>query len=215
MGQRGKGYGIAFLREHLNDSDGPCLIWPLSRNPNGYGMLGFERKSYWAHRFMCEMVHGPAPTTEYEAAHSCGKGHEGCVHPRHLSWKTPSQNALDSRKHGTHSGRNPWGWKGSLSRNQVAEMWSLKGRMTQDKIAAKFGVSASTVRDIYLGRSHAAMTVVAMLRKLSERELGDMKNYSSGLWSRRNLEAMIDDLVADTNRPFEEDLPPLRHKAAG
>ena len=41
----------------------------------------------------------------------------------------------------------------------------------------------------------------AVLRLLSEREdLGDMKNYSSGLWSRRNLEALIDDLVADTNQ---------------
>jgi hypothetical protein len=198
-GQRGQGEAVAFLRDNVGyDGDG-CLTWPFCTMPTGYGAFGYLRKSHYAHRFMCELINGPAPSPVHEAAHSCGRGKFGCVDPRHLSWKTPTANALDCRAHGTHS-RNPWGNMGKLSKNQIAEIWALKGRETQAKTAERFGVSASTIRDIYLGRSHLGMTAVAMLRKLAERDLGDMPNHSSGLWSRRNLEAMIDDLVADTNK---------------
>jgi hypothetical protein len=101
---RGKGKGIAFLREHVSDPDGECVIWPMSRNSNGYGMFGFEGKVYWTHRYMCELVNGPPPTPEHEAAHSCGRGKDGCIHPKHLSWKTKSGNMLDAVRHGTHRG---------------------------------------------------------------------------------------------------------------
>lgn len=202
-GQRGKGRAAAFLHDNVNYSGEDCLTWPFCTMPTGYGVLGYLRKNHYAHRFMCELVNGPPPSPVHEAAHSCGRGKFGCVDPRHLSWKTPTANALDSREHGTQA-RNPWGAAGKLSRNQIAEIWALKGRETQEKIAARFGMSASTIRDIYLGRTHLGMTVVAAMRKLSERDLGGMKNYSSGLWSRQNLEAMIDDLVVDTNRPFDD-----------
>lgn len=154
MSKSGEGVGIAFLRHNL-EYDGPsCLIWPMSRNPNGYGMFGFEGGHYWAHRYMCELVNGPPPTPEHEAAHSCGRGKDGCVHPKHLTWKTPSENALDSREHGTQR-RNPYGNAGKLTDAQVAEILSLKGTDTQANIAARFGVSPPTIRDIFSGRSRA------------------------------------------------------------
>lgn len=197
--KKGEGEAVTFLRDNVGyDADG-CLEWPFSTMPTGYACFGYLGKSLYAHRFMCELVKGPPPSPLHEAAHSCGRGKFGCVDPRHLSWKTATENALDSAKHGTQA-RNPWGNTGKITRNQVAEIWALKGRETQAETGARFGVSASTIRDIYLGRSHLGMTAVAMLRKLSERDLGDMKNYSSGMWSRQNLEALIDDLVADTNQ---------------
>lgn len=195
----GEGNAVAWLRAHVDHPGDECLRWPFSTHPTGYGSLGYMGEILYAHRFMCELVNGPAPSPVHEAAHLCGNGKEGCVHPRHLLWKTATQNALDSRGHGTQA-RNRWGPKGKITRRQVAEIWALKGRETQAVIGAKYDISPSTVRDIYLGRTHLGMTAVAMLRLLSEREdLGAMPNYSSGLWSRRNLEAMIDDLVADTN----------------
>lgn len=154
MSVKGQGVGVSFLRHNVN-YDGPsCLIWPMSRNPNGYGMLGFEGGHHWAHRFMCELVNGPPPTPGHEAAHSCGRGKDGCVHPKHLSWKTISENALDSRKHGTQA-RNPNGPAGKLSDEQVAEILTLKGKETQASIADRYGCSPSTVRDIFSGRSRA------------------------------------------------------------
>lgn len=203
-GKRGEGEGAAFLRANVDYKGEGCLQWPLSEMPTGYGVLAYLGKNHYAHRFMCELVKGPPPSPVHEAAHSCGRGKFGCVDPRHLSWKTPTANALDCRGHGTQS-RNTWGPMGKLSKNQIAEIWALKGRETQTKTAERFGVSASTIRDIYLGRSHLGMTAVAMLRKLAERDLGDMPNHSSGLWSRQNLEALIDDLVAETNK--KDDAP--------
>jgi hypothetical protein len=68
----------------------------------------FER----ATRVMCKLAHGPAPTPKHHAAHSCGKGHEACINPKHLRWATPRENAADAKLHGTFkpppSGGKPW-----------------------------------------------------------------------------------------------------------
>lgn len=194
--KRGEGAAARFLHENVGYAGEECLTWPFATLPTGYGNFGHLGEHHYAHRYMCELVKGPPPSPIHEAAHSCGRGKFGCVDP-------PTENALDSRAHGTQA-RNPWGPMGKLTKNQIAEIWALKGRKTQAEIAAQFGVSASTIRDIYLGRTHLGMTAVAMLRKLAERDLGDLPNYSSGIWSRRNLEAMIDDLVAETNKKDED-----------
>lgn len=147
---RGNGAAVRWLREHASyDGDG-CLIWPFARLKNGYGTLAYLGDCHYAHRFMCELVNGPPPSPLHETAHSCGKGHEGCAHPKHLSWKTKSGNMLDSKRHGTHirSRRN------RLKPEQVAHIRALKGTMTQAEIAGMFKISEPTVRDIYLGRSH-------------------------------------------------------------
>lgn len=80
-----------------------CLTWPYGRDSNGYGGLWVDGVSHRAHRLACERVHGPAPRPDLEAAHSCGKGHEGCCNPNHLSWKTRAENENDKYVHGTRS----------------------------------------------------------------------------------------------------------------
>lgn len=154
--KRGQGEGVTFLRQHVNDSDGECLIWPLYRNPNGYAQFGFEGTEHYAHRFMCELANGPPPSPDYDAAHSCGRGKNGCVHPRHLSWKTRGQNIEDAVAHGTHIG-NRWTNRGRLRPDQVIEIRRLKGQKTQVEIAVMFGVTPPTVRDIYLGRTYRSV----------------------------------------------------------
>lgn len=88
MSKRGEGKTIKWLRAHTDYSHDWCLIWPFVSKLHGYGQFGYLGKNYYAHRFMCELAHGPAPSPLHEAAHSCGRGHEGCVNPQHLSWKT-------------------------------------------------------------------------------------------------------------------------------
>lgn len=149
---RGKGFGVTFLRENVNYVGEGCLTWPMSRNPNGYAQFSVEGKQHWAHRFMCELVNGPPPTPEHEAAHSCGRGKFGCVDPRHLTWKTNAENSLDSREHGTQN-RNPYGPKGRLTPQDVIQIRALRGVKTQAEIAAQFNISQPTIRDIFLGRS--------------------------------------------------------------
>lgn len=147
---RGKGRAIALIREHMNDEDGPCLIWPMSRDWQGYGQFGFEGKQLRASRYMCELVNGPPPTPEHHAAHSCGRGHEGCYHPKHLFWKTPTENQMDSVAHGTV--RKVGTPRQKLSEANIEEIRALAtGGMKQYEIAAKFGVRRESVGQILRG----------------------------------------------------------------
>lgn len=147
-----------WLHAHAEHDGAECLIWPFCRQPTGYGAFGYtengKREMPYAHRYMCELVNGPPPTPTHEAAHSCGNGKGGCVHPKHLSWKTISENNLDCRAHGTHV-RCPTGNRGKLTDAQVAEIRSLAGTMTQAAMAARFSVSQPTIRDILTGRSRS------------------------------------------------------------
>jgi len=145
MSRPGSGKGIAWLRENAAYAGDDCLIWPLHRNKfTGYGAFGYLGKIYYAHRYMCELAHGPAPGPDFHAAHSCGRGHEGCCNPRHLSWQTISENQKDRRRHGTQTGAK--GSRTRLSQTQIADMRALKGRLSEYKIAERFGVKRGTVQ---------------------------------------------------------------------
>ena len=70
----------------------------VGRHKKGYPrgvMVGGRRQS--AHRAMCELVHGPAPTPKHQAAHSCHRGCDGCVLPQHLHWATDAENRAERR----------------------------------------------------------------------------------------------------------------------
>ena len=144
---KGKGHNYKWLLAHVAHSGDDCLIWPFSRNNTGYGQLGYEGKMRKAHRFMCEMAHGNPPTPDHEASHACGNGMGGCVNPRHLSWKTRSENQLDRRRHGT-ANTNPTGQRGKLTKIQRSEILRLRGKMTQAKIAQRYGVHFETISRI-------------------------------------------------------------------
>jgi hypothetical protein len=77
---------------------------------------------------MCELVNGPPPLGAL-AAHSCGRGHDGCVDPRHLRWATYK-----------------------LTAEQVAEIRSLRGKKTQRQIAEEYGISVGHVCSLQTGR---------------------------------------------------------------
>jgi hypothetical protein len=142
---RGKGRGVAFLRSLLAYQGNDCVPWPFAKDGRvGRGILGYNGRHYWAHRLMCILAHGEPPTPQHQAAHECGKGHYGCVNPRHLSWKTNSENQLDRAKTGSAL-RNRAGPKGTLTAEQIAAIRALKGRKTQMQIAGMFGVSLGCV----------------------------------------------------------------------
>jgi hypothetical protein len=137
----------ALLQSHRHDDDA-CIIWPYTRTKAGYGQIWSEGGTQYAHRIVCESVHGPAPTCKHQAAHSCGNGHLGCVNPRHLSWKTHAENMADKLIHGTEN-RGDRNGQSRLTEDQVREIRRLKGSMFQREIAEKFGVTLSTVNHIY------------------------------------------------------------------
>ena len=150
-GTKGNGAAIRWLIEHKDYAGDDCLIWPFSRS-SGYGHFGLNGGRHWAHRYMCELVKGPPPSPVHEAGYSCGRGLDSCVNPRHLDWKTPSENQLDRARHGT---KNVWGGKGKLSFQKAAEIRALRGKKSQPEIAKMFGVTRTTISAIMIGRTWA------------------------------------------------------------
>lgn len=127
-----------------------CLIWPYGGTVGGRPQVHVGDTTRSAANMLCEILYGTPPTSRHEAAHSCGKGDEGCISPRHLSWKTPAENEADKLIHGTHQygEQNP---VAKLTAAQVDEIRHLRGRLRQREIAERYGISQSNVSMIQSG----------------------------------------------------------------
>jgi hypothetical protein len=142
-----------FLLAHVNHSGDGCLIWPFAVNDGGYAIVGIGGgKSGPAARKMCELAHGPAPTPKHEAAHSCNRGQEGCIHPQHLSWKTHQENMDDQIIHGTRPKGERCG-NARLNADQVREIKAIGRTQYQHDIAQRYGVSTAAISSILRGRT--------------------------------------------------------------
>jgi hypothetical protein len=138
----------------LHHTGDECLAWPFCKDEHGYGRLWVSGKHVKATRYVCAIVNGPAPTGEHEAAHSCGKGHDGCIAPVHLEWKTPVENAADKLLHGTHNRGERCG-TAKLTEPEAREILSLRGIESRRNLAERFMVSRATIGDIHTVRSWA------------------------------------------------------------
>lgn len=146
----------AWLRQHINHEGEGCLTWPFAKGRDGRGRLQKD-VSPQAHRAMCILAHGEPPSPIHEAAHSCGKGHDACVHPKHLRWAMPVDNAADRKIHGTECrGENKPTSK--LRQVDVVKIMGLRGQMTQREIGAMFGVDSETVGSIHRQETWAWLT---------------------------------------------------------
>jgi hypothetical protein len=142
-----RGAPARWLHAHVTFDGRECLIWPFSRNSQGRGTLKVNGRTDYAHREMCKRAHGEPPTPTHEAAHSCGKGHEGCVNPNHLRWATTKQNKQDSVSHGTWARGESCG-SSKLAEADVAQIRRLRGLLKQREIAEMFGISPQNVGNI-------------------------------------------------------------------
>lgn len=145
------GEALRWIEKHISHSGLECLPYPFQRDRAGYGLLNLPGMSQGAARYMCRRAHGEPPSPAHQAAHSCGKGHEGCTNPKHLSWKTPPANQADRLIHGTHirGPRNP-GVK--LTETAVRQIRGLKGVLSQSKLAKQFGVTRFAIHAIHTGK---------------------------------------------------------------
>lgn len=145
----GDGICANWIRAHLGYPHKEwCLIWPFARFQTGYALFGKPGRK--VHRIMCERRHGPAPSPEHHAAHSCDRGHDGCVNPWHVDWKTPSENQFDRHKDGIIKPR------AKLTPEQAAEIRGLKGIERTQDTAERFGIRESNVRLIQSGKTWRA-----------------------------------------------------------
>lgn len=137
----------------LNYEGDDCIIWPFSRNKRGYGRISRDGKQHNAHHIVCMEAHGEPPSPSHESAHSCGRGHEGCVTKRHLRWATRAENHADKIVHDTHN-RGERHARSKLTDAQAAEIRERKGQATCAALAQEYGVAPSTVCDIQNGKRY-------------------------------------------------------------
>lgn len=154
-GVTARGSAQKFLEEVVLAHRGAeCLDWPFARSEKGYGKIG---KGTRVHRLVCERVHGPPPSPDHDAAHSCGRGHMGCVNPQHLRWATKSENQMDRLAHGTDN-RGEDHPLAVLTEAQVMEIWASRGRVTQRALAERYGVAVGTIGNIHRGATWGWLT---------------------------------------------------------
>jgi hypothetical protein len=146
---KGKGQNLIWLKDRVGYDSDECLIWPFSVNYQGYGQVGYYGKVKKAHRIMCELAHGAPPTPKHVAAHSCHNGHGGCVHPKHLDWKTARQNVLERQ----NVPDMLWPTRQtSIPAEHIAKIIDLRGKMNQREIGKMFGISYQHVSVIQRGK---------------------------------------------------------------
>lgn len=148
-----KGDAMQFIDLAMRAGPENCFLWPYSGNGQGYGKISIEGRRMFAHRYVCELQHGPAPSPKHHAAHNCGNGDQGCINPHHLAWKTPQQNIDDQLVHGTRIRGERVGTS-KITSGSVAEIRRrLVAGDTQKDIAADIGLDPSTISNIKTGKS--------------------------------------------------------------
>jgi hypothetical protein len=128
---------------YLEDAHG-CWIWQRTRNAQGYGRLWDRGKMRLAHVVWYERHVGPIPAG-FVLHHTCGRGHDGCMNPAHLTPVTPAENARLGR-----------GTKLNVAQVRQIRLIGVGGRRTKTDIARQFGVSDVQIHHILTGRCWAA-----------------------------------------------------------
>lgn len=136
---------------------GPDDCWPWTGGccPRGYGRIGNDEKkmrNVLTHRAAYEDAIGPVPEG-LNVLHRCDN--PPCCNPAHLWLGTRADNNADMAAKGRANGGGLKGQKNGnakLTNKQAAKIFAAKG--SQTSIAARYGVSQSTVSLIKLGRRY-------------------------------------------------------------
>lgn len=137
----------AFIQKAVACTDADCLIWPFEAK-NLRVHIRVSGHTVFASRHVCTLAHGDPPTPEHEAAHSCGKGHLGCLNADHLRWATNVENQADRLIHGTDL-RGEKNWSTVLTREDVrAIRKSLESGESQYSVARRYSVTRSCIKAI-------------------------------------------------------------------
>lgn len=129
--------------------------WPLegSVHHDGYRYITLYRDGTARSRkiaaLVCEAFHGPRPE-KMEACHDNGIRTDD--HADNLYWGTRRENAADRQRHGRTANGERNGFS-KLTDSQVAEIIALRGKMSQEKIGRRFGISQTHIGRIFSGKA--------------------------------------------------------------
>ena len=122
-----------------------CITWPFGVSEKGHAVINRkddDRKLFYTSRYIHEnRVKQPSPL--HLTLHTCHKGHEACVNPRHLYWGTQSDNTHDMVVAGRHPTQK-------ITPDVAQAIWDAKGSGTKHAIAALFdGATINIVTAIW------------------------------------------------------------------
>ena len=110
----------------------PCWVWALRTN-NGYGVLSFRGRQWYAHRLIYEATHGPVPRGK-ELDHVCRVSL--CVNPDHVEPVTHAENVQRGKT-------------AKLTAGKVANIRGMASAGMPDReLADLFGVRVETIRAV-------------------------------------------------------------------
>lgn len=128
-----------------------CWLWLGTTLSNGYGQFTVYRKATGAHRMAWMLTHGEIPEGLC-VCHHCDV--RNCVNPQHLFLGTHQENMADRNTKGRQRGvRGEAHYAAKLS-NSTAQAIRAERGATQRELAARVGVSQSTVCRIRKNQSY-------------------------------------------------------------
>lgn len=170
------GDGWKFINGLFDSPVDECIKWPFATDANGYARIRSDGENKPVCPIVCERANGPNDGMRIQATHSCGRGNEGCVNPRHLVWGTGFKNQQDRIGHGT-SNRGERCAASKLTEGDVIVIFSrLNAGENSTSIADEFNVNARTIRDIRQGRSWAWLT--GLTNPKERDEVGNLINVA-------------------------------------
>lgn len=128
---------------------GYCWEWQGAVRPNGYGVMGRNKKTYRVHRIAYALSKGIHPDNiESLVLHKCHN--RKCCNPSHLYKGTHKDNAADCM----NAGRFPVGSQTKQSKLTEQQVLDIKQSTKRNKDLADFyGVSRALICDIQKGRA--------------------------------------------------------------
>lgn len=145
-------------RKAIRDEAG-CLLMTFGLRKDGYANVSFNHTTWLAHRVVWTLADGEIPAG-FDVLHRCDV--RRCIEIEHLFLGTDFDNQRDRVAKGRHSGW-PTDQCGANNHGAVlceADVLEIKAlaaarEFSQKAIAARFGISQSTVSHIHSGKAWA------------------------------------------------------------
>lgn len=107
-----------------------------------------ESRQTAVHVLVLEAFVGPRPVGSY-GCHRNGNPRTNKLD--NLYWGTPTENSADKRRHGTHRQGSAIPWA-RLTEADVRRIRSLKGKVSQQKLASEYGVRQNQISRVMNGQ---------------------------------------------------------------
>ena len=176
-----KGHSAEYLGDVLlrlpfrfvSDTD-ECILWPTTRNWNGYGSIRYRGKIFLAHRIIWEKANGQKIPAGALIMHTCDTPR--CVNPRHLRVGSHKENVRDCNEKGRRN--TPRGTKCGQAKLTDQQVTVLResyrtSPQTHERLAQMFGVTRKAISEALHGHTWAhvpgrPLTVVPLMPRGQE-----------------------------------------------